>query len=481
MAPSEVDAKQGYFERHEEQAFILKAALMSFVIIVIKWLTSDLLTQAYLVVVFSWFFFLYVLFKGMTSGEGVCHTIKQYISITGVLHTEEDVTKQGKPVFTYVLVLANVAVFYGWTVGISDPAAILNNFAFPPSKPVFWNVLASPVTSMFLHASGAHLWGNMIFLWAFGTVVERRTGWKVFLSIFIVAGIAGSLAYAAIAYIFRGNVMPLVGASGAIAGIMGVFSVRCFFKNMMFPLPFLGILLPIKVKLNSLAVIGLFFSSDLSGGLGQLTGKSVSNVAYWAHLGGMAFGIAVAYYLGMHKKAIEERHLEIGVRTYDRGYGFGKGEHSLRAVLEKDPEHVEALLCLARTKTKLSPTKEGKESYIKAIRVLLRSNPNEASEIYIEFNKQYGMVEAPLLFTLAGIFHRNYNMEMATRCFQSLAISEDTPSDLREKAMFRFASLLEETGQSETAMNYYIKFIETFPDSVMAEKVKKRLEKLHGA
>jgi len=91
----------------------------------------------------------------------------------------------------------------------------------------------------------------MTFLWVVGTAVERRVGGKTFSWLYLFTGLVGGLVYILVEFIFHGRAGHALGASGAIAGIMGVFAVRCYFKSMIFPVPILGIfslILPISLR-----------------------------------------------------------------------------------------------------------------------------------------------------------------------------------------------------------------------------------------
>ena len=284
-------------------------------------------------------------------------------------------------------------------------------------------------------------------------------------------------------YLFLHEVGHGLGASGAIAGIMGIFAVRCYFKSMVFPLPILGIfslILPIslKVRLNSLVIMGLFFLLDLSGGIGQITGEALSAVGHWAHIGGMVSGMLLAGFLGLGKGAIEERHLDIGIKASNEGIGLGDGEHSLRIALEKNPNNAEALMYLARIKSKFTLTDEGRDLYQKAIQVTAASKPQEAAVIYKEYyNKYLKGVEPVLQYRLAGIFYKNKDLDMASRCLEMLLNFANTPAEIREQAMFRCAMIFEEMGLNEAATSYYTRFMETFPNSSAIAKVKAKLGK----
>src|SRR6185369_16295026 len=262
------------------------------------------------------------------------------------MRSESERRSEIKPWVTYSIIFVNVLIFYGIELNLPQEF-ITDNLVFLPRKPDFLNVPLSAITAIFLHAGSGHLWGNMTFLWVVGSAVERRVGSKRFFWLYLLTGLIGGFVYILVEFIFQGQAGHALGASGAIAGIMGIFAVRCYFKSMIFPLPILGIfslILPIslKVRLNSMVIIGLFFLADLSGGIGQMSGASASMVGHWAHLGGMISGIVLAGFLKLGEGAIEERHLEIGVKAAGAKIGYGEGEQSLRLVLQRNPDNVEA-------------------------------------------------------------------------------------------------------------------------------------------
>jgi hypothetical protein len=321
----------------------------------------------------------------------------------------------------------------------------------------------------------------MVFLWVVGTVVERRIGGRRVLLLYLITGLMATFSFILVNFLATGEPGHILGASGSIAGIMGVFAVRCYFKSMVFPLPILGIfslIFPIsfKVRLNSLVIIGLFFFMDLSGGIGQITGQNVSNVGHWAHIGGMLAGIGLAFFLKLGEGAIEERHLEIGAKAAVSSVGYGAGEHSLRIALERNPENAEALLHLARIKSKFTPSEEGSDSYRKAIRLLIAASPEQAAEVYQEYYKKYMTgVEPEVQYRLAGIYYRKKDFDMAARCLESIVNTKDAPADIRERALYQYASILDEMGLAEVARDFFEQFLAGFPESGAVPKVKLKL------
>jgi membrane associated rhomboid family serine protease len=357
---------------------------------------------------------------------------------------------------------------------------VTRHLVFLPHQPTPWNVPLSAVTAMFLHGDTGHLWGNMLFLWAVGTVVERRIGWRPFLVAYLGTGIAAGLVAAAVPWLLTGITQHGLGASGAISGIMGVFAVRCYFKTMVFPIPLLGIfslVIPFNVKLhvNSLVVITLFFLADLSGGIDQVSGSGFSAVGHWAHLGGMVAGFGLAMWLSLGSAAAQERHLDIGGSAAEAGIGVKAGRESLQRVLEKEPENPEALLSLARLESRHHPSDEGRLAYEKCIEVLGPVDPPRAAEVFREGSARYRIaVEPQLQYRLSAHLFRMGDLELASRSLESLVEGTATPPDVAEKALFQLGRIYELMGLAEAARDAYRRYADTYPDSHVAEKARAR-------
>ncbi len=475
-----MQAIQEYFERHEEQAFIAKAFLTIFLIILVKTYLSGLLLLLF--IMFPIIFLLYIRFKAATEGTSPYELLKQHVTFIPIMYTEGDRKKEVVPWVTYGIILLNVLIFYLYEAAPwGDAKFIMNNLVFLPREPNLWNVVVSAFTSMFLHANGVHLWGNMLFLWALGTSVERRIGPGRFALLYLITGLFGGVAFVLAWFIASGEPGHVLGASGAIAGIMGVFAVRCYFKSMIFPLPILGIfslILPIslKVRLNSLVIIGLFFLANLSGGIGQLSGQSASMVGHWAHLGGMISGMLLAGFLKLGEGAVEERHLEIGVKAAGATVGYCEGEQSLRLVLQRNPGNVEAMLMLARVKSKYVATDEGRELYARVIPLLIAADPPEAARAYLEYGKSYRQpLEPGALVALAGIFQRQGDLDSATRCLDAVIAAADVAPAVRQRALAQCAAMLDKLGFEEVAGGYYETLIREFPQAEVTQRAYVRL------
>jgi membrane associated rhomboid family serine protease len=144
------------------------------------------------------------------------------------------------------------------------------------------------LTAMFVHAGWAHIAGNMLFLWVFGDNIEDRIGHWRYLAFYLVCGFAASALLIAVA---PGTDLPSVGASGAIAGVLGAYLVlypKAMVQVVILPLFFLPFFLP------AVALIGIWFVMQLFAGaaeLGQATAGS--GVAWWAHVGGFVAGVVL--------------------------------------------------------------------------------------------------------------------------------------------------------------------------------------------
>jgi membrane associated rhomboid family serine protease len=142
------------------------------------------------------------------------------------------------------------------------------------------------LTSMFMHGGWLHLGLNMLFLWIFGDNVEDSMGHFRFLLFYLVCGVAAALAQALMS---PGSTVPMVGASGAISGVLGAYfllhpqaTVRVLF--------FLGFI-PIVTHVPALIVLGLWFVTQIASA--TVSGLSEPGVAVWAHIGGFVAGMAL--------------------------------------------------------------------------------------------------------------------------------------------------------------------------------------------
>jgi membrane associated rhomboid family serine protease len=198
-----------------------------------------------------------------------------------------------------LLILANVAVFAIEARLGSQARLMLARFEMVPLRISHLGV-ASPglglwapatlVTSLFLHASTFHIAGNMLYLFIFGPAVEASMGSLRYLWFYLVAGIAAGLAMVAMGPDSR---IAVIGASGAIAGVLGAYFV-------LFPRGRITTILPIFMFIQFVEIPAAFylliwFAVQLYAGIASgAQGPLVGGVAWWAHVGGFLFGVAAA-------------------------------------------------------------------------------------------------------------------------------------------------------------------------------------------
>ncbi len=198
------------------------------------------------------------------------------------------------PIITVSLIITNIlAFFYQLSLG-NEMAEFLNVFAVVPSRSFQLLAEGSVIpallpffTSMFLHGGWWHIIGNMLYLWIFGDNVEDMMGHGRFFVFYILCGVGSSLAHALSA---SSSVIPSLGASGAIAGVLGAYIVLFPRSRVVTVIPIFFFLYFIEVP--AFLFLGLWFVLQLTSGLAILGVQTVSGgVAWWAHIGGFALGV----------------------------------------------------------------------------------------------------------------------------------------------------------------------------------------------
>jgi membrane associated rhomboid family serine protease len=217
------------------------------------------------------------------------------------------------PVVTYVLIVANILIFlYELRLGTPGLQAFLQDFAFIPGQlseslqgATTGDLIPEPltlVTSQFLHGSILHVVFNMLYLWIFGNNIEEEMGSVRYLIFYLLCGVLASLAQ----YVFDADSMiPTLGASGAIAGIMGAYIFR-------FPQARIVTLIPLgfiwfTIRVPAIFFLGFWFLQQAFNSVSSLeaqvnAGGMESGIAYWAHAGGFIFGALLGPIFGLFSR-----------------------------------------------------------------------------------------------------------------------------------------------------------------------------------
>lgn len=195
------------------------------------------------------------------------------------------------PIMTYLLILVNVLVFLFQLMLGSNSEAFVYQFALIPADVtslLSLGAIFNIFTSMFMHAGLAHIGGNMLYLWIFGDNVEDRLGSFKYLIFYVIGGVVASVTH----IITNPNSqIPTVGASGAIAAVLGAYLVLYPSQKVLTLIP-LGFWLRMTM-LPASVVLGLWFVLQLFQGVASLGMPDVGGVAFWAHIGGFVSGVVL--------------------------------------------------------------------------------------------------------------------------------------------------------------------------------------------
>lgn len=194
------------------------------------------------------------------------------------------------PFVTWALIMFCIATYLWQTQHIGDAwGDLMLRYGFTPSKLMSPQIdtegapaVVSIFTAMFLHGSWQHLLGNMLFLWVFGNNLEEGMGHLRFLLLYVLSGIASALT---MAFLDPLSPQPMLGASGAITGVIGACMLLYPRAPIVFAIPVL--LVVYKLHIKPIWLLGMWFLMQLLA----LTGPDTSEIAWWAHLGGLAAGL----------------------------------------------------------------------------------------------------------------------------------------------------------------------------------------------
>lgn len=345
------------------------------------------------------------------------------------------------PLLTLGIIVANVIVFVILgrdfnATGYPADISAMNVYGLIPSR----LSMGKMITSCFVHAGLAHLIINMGMLYLFGRDVEHAIGKLEYALFYIGACFASSLAHAGIVLAafppyYAG--LPVVGASGAVAGVVAIYAVR-YHRRI---LDFLGLQVPALLVILGwlllqlvLGMVGLYRDSFLGLGLKQ--------VSYWSHLGGFAFGLIVALASNMALQGEREHFITEAQRHDDNGTTL-EATHYYEALTKCDPENAYAYAELGRLWAFLKEEDQSLPYYQTAI----------------EFYISQGME----LEALA-------RAEEMKRFWPGSAIAAPT--------RFRFASYLEESGQTMEALRWFRDLAADEPESVEAEMALLKIGRL---
>lgn len=240
---------------------------------------------------------------------------------------DDNTDRHTVPVVTYALIAVNILV---WFIELSAGESFINGYStvpfeithnedlvgmqtvraggesipirlYPGPTPIYLTLL----TAMFMHASWMHILGNMLYLWIFGDNIEDRIGHAKFLAFYLVCGIAASAAHIMVG---TDSIIPSLGASGAIAGVLGAYLV-------LFPRRSVRVLMGRQiVNMPAFMVLGLWILLQVFSQI-SVVGGEAGGVAYMAHIGGFVAGLVLIFLFGGRRAPPPREILPGGFRT----------------------------------------------------------------------------------------------------------------------------------------------------------------------
>ncbi|HVK03393.1 MAG TPA: rhomboid family intramembrane serine protease [Armatimonadaceae bacterium] len=317
-------------------------------------------------------------------------------------------------------------------------------------------------THVFLHGTWTHLLSNMLGLWLFGPHVEEALGKVEFLLFYIGGGVAAGLMHVLLAstpLLSGAASVPLVGASGAIFAILGLFAVRFWRAQVRVLLVF---------SIPAVWAVGLFAAYQVFLGVASFAdaGKS-GTVANWAHVGGFLYGLIIALPLKMREESRHEYNLEDAEKALNEGR-YAEAAEFYRRFLAGKPENAPAHHALARACVHLRQGEAAHRHFMDALRLYLRGEDAGAvAGVYEDACVAFEAFPLPpaLLQRVASACEEAGRFPLAARALSELC--RDFPDAKEaEMGMIRLGRLhLQKLNQPQSALGVFSEFLRLYPSS----------------
>lgn len=334
-------------------------------------------------------------------------------------------------------------------------------------------------TAMFAHAGLFHLLGNLYFLWIFGGVLEDTIGRSRYLLLYLCGGLVSALVHSAMMLAFAPEqlMIPTVGASGAIAAVMGVAAVR-FYRLKLEVWYWFWLVLTMRsgtFGVPALAGVVLYFARELLDGVMALS-VGTRGVAHWSHVGGVAFGIAVAYLFGLAKDLDREE-----AEREARGWrAIGRSDLAADCLVAAGVDGVEISLTRARqavgrTAPDIAAAAVDVRSALRAL--LSRSARSEVATVYREFHPYANtplFFDASLLMAVGGACESIGDKATAAQAYYDV-LHHHPKAPESERALYRLAHVYLAQGKRPEAEQTWAAFTSHFPASQWIAHADQRL------
>jgi membrane associated rhomboid family serine protease len=398
----------------------------------------------------------------------------------------------------------------------------LNWMAYHPNEQSPWWKLLGLFGSMFLHGGIEHIAGNMFFLWIFGRAVEDALGWPAYIGAYLLCGVAAALMQHIMTLTFTPSYLsvPLLGASGAIAGVMGLFAPR-FYRTPVRTFYVLPYAIPVIVIATSIVggvlylILGDLITSLFLGfvaaaacmyffgrtwcwgifkapaawwlafyiiifnvlpGLWSLNSSGGGGgVAHWAHIGGFAMGILYAFMIGFPDEGKKEFGLEDAEKYYEQGDHLHAAAHA-QTLVDSSAEQAPALEVLGKSLAAQKKGEEASEAFRKSIALYLkkgeRTNAIRVYLVAVNFDQAFVLPVSQQLAVGSAMESKGDFQDASKALIRMLNTYPNAPES--EVALLRCARIyLDHLGHIDQAQMLLAQFRERFPHSNWMEQAQK--------
>lgn len=397
-----------------------------------------------------------------------------------------DRTLRAVPYVTYVLLFTNLIIYLvNLRLSFFQVNQLELHWGFIIGKPS----LLTLFTYAFLHDDLLHLLGNMLILWLVGTVLETGIGSITFLLLYFASSVTGILLYGLIARAFMpGSLMlPLIGASGAISGLLGLAAIRFYrLRVLTFPMIALSWLpvpvpLPIPIWVPLWAYAVWFAAREVVAGVMNITTRETSTVAHWAHIGGLALGVLAAVLMQVVQEGKRESVLEDSMRASSGATPQDRARRDVQRLLREKPNDPEALEAMAALTLVNGERERSRELYLQAIPLFLAAGLRDrAATCYLNVLRVFPQTVLAMREQMA-VATALEAMRHFTEAVQAFGLMAEHYPEVEEAqtSLLRAAQLHQRYLQNPAeALRILHDFLRTYPNSPWSGLVHERLEVL---
>jgi membrane associated rhomboid family serine protease len=389
------------------------------------------------------------------------------------------------PVLVPILILANFFVFgitavMIWHRGPETPVLWYANLSLVPNSLLFY----SPVTYAFLHESAVHLSVNMLFLYVFGSSLEDVFGKARFLGLYIGSAILTGMLQVGMVFVIPGadRGMPILGASGAISSLVGIFAVR-FYRSR---IRFIG--LPFRIP--AVALLAMVLIGEMVFLLWELARRvtadgltdGAQSTAHWAHIGGFILGMIFAQMTRQVRAGQREYLAADAQKEMEQGSPLSAARR-WQAILRDHPDNMEAEAEIGKAWALAGDKDQSILHYKKAIQgYFQQGNKRDAVIRYREMSELYREIklEAPLLFAVASAMEEQGDAQSALSTFEKITTSYPQSHEAEMAALRTGVIQLKRLNDPEQAARQFEIFLKRFPESDFRKFAETMLQEARG-